>query len=214
MPEEKLVERSPGVTAGAVLCIAWALVWIVVGAIWFSAWAGLFVLGWLVLCLPPLLLGLASLLWMGGADLRLDASGIRFGGGQRESSVSGAPRLDHVAPWSAVSEVRLVSGREATNAMRKIARPKRGIRQPSVFLGYYPVRWRGCHLAFRVDIGQVQLPHVRPPQKAADLPVLANWVWVLPVRHPERVRAWLVDRGVVVAETGDAVQPEFNTYRV
>lgn len=214
MPEEKLVERSPGVTAGAVLCVAWAVVWIVVGGIWFSDWAGLLVLGWLVLCLAPLLIGLASLLWLGGADLHLDGAGIRFGSGKHESSVSGTPRLDHFAPWSAISEVRLVSGREATDAMRKVARPKRGIRQPSVFLGYYPVRWRRCHLAFRIDVGQVEFPHVRPPQKSADLPVLANWVWVLPVRRGDRVRAWLAGRGVVVTETSDAVQPEFNTYRV
>lgn len=203
-----LVQRSPGVTAGAVLCVVWAVAWVVVGAIWFPAWAGLYVLGWMVLCLAPLLVGLGSLLWLGGADLRLEADGLRFGRDRAEGSVSAAARLAHVAPWSAVSEVRVVSGLAATNEMRAVARPVRGIRQPSVFLGYYPVRWRRAHLALRVDPSRLRLPRVRSPRRAADRPVLVSSVWVLPIRRPDRVRAWLAERGIVVTETATAVQPE------
>ena len=211
MDEPELVERSPGVTALDLAGVAWAGGMVVVLAVLARDWSGFAVLLWAVLCLPALLVCLPWVLWFSRADLRLGPDGIRFGraGQDVRASVSAAARLPHFAPWAAVGDVRLVSGTDAARQMSAVARPRRGIRQPSIFYGFFPSRHRG---QLRVDVDRLRLPGPAT-SRGRDVQLSACDTWVLPVRDAAAVREALTRLGVQVLEQSDPVVPGSVRYR-
>ena len=214
MDEPELVERSPGVTALDLAGVAWAGGMVVVLALLARGWAGFAVLLWAVLCLPALLVCLPCVLWFSRADLRIGPDGLRFGhpGQGVRASVSAAARLPYFAPWAAVGDVRLVCGTDAARQMSAVARPRRGLRQPSIFYGFFPSRHRGRHLALRVDVDQLRLPGPAT-SRGRDVQLSACDTWVLPVRDAAVVREALARLGVQVLEQSEPVVPGSVRYR-
>lgn len=166
------------------------------------------------LCVPFavafLYLGVQRLLWWWGVDLRIDDQGIRLGGRRRRPpQLLFVARAPYLAGWDAVSDARLVSGRSAAAAMSAAARPKTLGPQPSIYLGYFPVRGRP-HLVFEVDLAKVSLPQVRPPATRtlnAGRAMHPSRTWAIPVRRAEPVLTALREHGVAVTETIDPALP-------
>jgi hypothetical protein len=152
------------------------------------------------------------LLWWWGADLRLDDTGLRFGTDHpraRPAQVTFVARNPWVAPWGAVSQVRVVRQASAVRSMRRAARPGAGA-QPTVYGGYFPAARRAA-LVFDVDLGQVQLPEIRPPasrrRRLPNTAIDVSPLWAFPVRDVDPVLEALRERGVAVVESDQAVLP-------
>ncbi|MGH3414722.1 MAG: hypothetical protein ACRDPH_16745 [Marmoricola sp.] len=208
-----MVQRSSGVTMLALLGVAWAIA----GAVlWWAVFgrnlAGFAATAWAIFCFPALVSTVGWVVWFSGANLRLDRERVSFGGprSRPRGQVSFAAKQRHRAPWQAVDDVQIVDGRSAARKMTKVSRPRFMIKQPSVLLGYYPVRWRRYHLAFRVDLASADVPTTRRPRDSYDVNMRPSRVWVLPVRNPGPVREFLTAQGVPFLETTDPVAPDFD----
>lgn len=203
-------ERRAGITAWAWIAVTLPVVALVVLAALGPVPPWLRAVVWVVVFLPMLLLWFPPLVWFWGTELRVDGGGIFFGSDRRRDrppSVSYAAHLPYAAPWSAIGNVRIVSGSAAAAGMRTIAIRGWLPPQPSAFYGYFPVAHRAHHLAIHVDLGQVRLPEARVGGRTSNpgKPMVANAEWVLPVRDAARLRETLTALGVPVVEQSTPV---------
>ena len=152
------------------------------------------------------------LLWWWGADLRIDDAGLAFGTDRprsRPAQVAFVARNPWLAPWDAVSQVRLLRSSAAVRPMRRAARPGSGA-QPTTYGGYFPAARRAA-LVFDVDLTEVRVPEVRPPAsrraRSRSTAVDVSPVWAFPVRDLDQVVEALRARGVEVTGSDQAVLP-------
>lgn len=210
-------ERNAGLSWTAPAAVVVAAIAIVAAGAAFSAGAPVWV-AWVV-WVPSLVLliygGLRPLVYWLGTELRIDDRGVLYGSERvrrKPAQITYAARNPYAASWPAIREVRLVRDPQAVREMVRQARPGWAGAQPSVWLGYFPVRGRAA-LVLDVDLPQVTLPEVRPAARrrvvgdpGADLQPSSTWVF--PVRDAEAVKAAFAAHAVAVTEQTVAVSPD------